>query len=109
MINCPICNNVLCNTYSGNVIHKQCIKIDHRILVTYIGNDLDNISYTYYILQNKYKTITWDYVDKDVFVGGGTLPFSSNTYHEIDLPWFDPDFSDIKKLKYNIKTYTILS
>lgn len=104
---CPICREPLLNDYQNIArgrtrLTKKCHKfLDHRITIR--ASDIDH-TYINWI------SIPWG--DKSVinwYYGTGRLLL--NTIEGIDyhIPFFEPDFSDFKKLKDKLKTYLVFS
>lgn len=107
-INCPICGDPMLNEFirgsSTSYINKRCMKrITHDILIREMPttNDIDFIS----LKIDHGAQIIWYFYTKSILV---------NTYYgdiikDLYIPWFEPDFSDIKKLLSKIKTYMVFS
>lgn len=104
--NCPICNSPYGNEFVGqynNTHIKRCQQINHNISLY----ARDNSIYKALLILRKTKTVTvvaWLYNDKAVRLQ--SIPqFSDYQY----LEWFEPDFSNYKKLMKKVKTYIAFS
>ena len=106
-INCPICNDPLVNDYDNIArgrtrLTKKCYKrIDHRITIRACDTNHDYINFISIPWGDK-SVINWYY---------GTGHVLLNTVEGVDyhIPWFEPNFSDYKRLKEKLKTYLVFS
>lgn len=102
--NCPVCGNTFVNDFSDRLcLHiKRCHQINHNINVTAKGSKVNRVS-----IVTKYPNgivVTWLYDDNIIRLQ--SVP-SFSAYHY--LKWFEPDFSDYKKLLKKLKTYITFS
>jgi hypothetical protein len=111
---CPACNKPMNNTFQKPLaglekeipsLIKTCISPGHHIsFLSHIANE-DQVSYAN-ILLKPCMLVIWDFNDKTVQINNDVSDGKSN---KMNLPWFEPDFSKIKKLVNKIKTYIMLS
>lgn len=102
---CPFCNDPLkYDEFPGIVETRLCNKrIDHNIkFISHIRSE--EIRAIHILLEPKTKkTMIWDFEDKEAKIR------KIGHLESIELPWFDPDLSDFKKLMKKIKTYAVFS
>ena len=108
-INCPICNSPLLNEYQNHItggveLRKKCLSINHQLFIR-ADQPYENIALL--SLRLGYNSfIYWDYENMDLqkscFILTEQKPI-------LTLPWFDPDFSNYKKLLNKIKLYCVFS
>jgi hypothetical protein len=105
-INCPVCRDPLVNdfvpTSKNNELHyKKCTKrLDHNI--SYLLDDIGALySVTITLNVGRILKACWVYDIHKLFV--------YDHIQRMELPYFDPDFSDYKKLTNKIKLYMLLS
>ena len=106
-VNCPICGDPLVNNYSDlpkgrERLTKKCSKrLNHNIMIRACDSNHDYIDWI---------SIPWN--DTDVinwYYGVGSLLLSTIKGVDYHIPWFEPDFSDFKRLKEKLKTYLVFS
>lgn len=106
---CPICHNVFVNDkiYSYHfkqTIHiKKCYsKLNHTLVITYDDNDIQEMLRAAVVMERGYNNsiyCSWSFVNK-------TITINNMKLH--DTCWFEPDFTNYKKLLNKVKTYITL-
>jgi hypothetical protein len=105
-VNCPICGGILLNEYTDQPSKyvrfiKICSKrINHNIQWEALDNSHDEL-YKIYVLLNNKPVGEWNVIYKyiNVYTPKG----------ELRIPYFEPDFSNYKRLIEKIKTYIVFS
>lgn len=107
---CPSCDGVLMINYFGSedqFLERSCkLKVDHKI--SFISKK-DGVVYRLDIcisIQDQLTAHFFPYIKAIRFDNkfNYSNPVSNNF-----LPWFEPDFSDYKKLIEKLKTYIVMS
>ena len=91
--------------YMGQNPTKHCsLKIDHKISFI-LSKDSETVKSLSLSLDINRKTqVSWMFDTKEIWI----IDVSPDTEKGIvTIPWFDPDFSDYKKLINKIKTYVL--
>ena len=106
-VNCPICNGPLINDYQNiargrtRLTKKCCKQVTHQITIRACDRDNDYIDWV---------SIPWGHTDViNWYYGSGRLLLNTIKGQDYHIPWFEPDFSDLKKLKEKLKTYLLFS
>ena len=105
---CPFCGDTLLNTFPpaedfNNQVTKYCNRrVIHKVTII-VEND-EVVTFSMSLEYNTKLQITWGFKSGKLWVWDDK-PFSPITY----LPFFDPDFSDYRKLVNKIKTYLVFS
>jgi hypothetical protein len=103
---CPICNKPMMNSYKLLVdgteqLILKCNGISHMIRFYSSTHDHDEVTWVSLLANNK--VIDWEPSIKRLGVS------DVKDENEIVIPYFEPDFSDYKKLLSKIKTYLVFS
>ena len=114
-VNCPKCHGVLKHDYAfigpnEEVLIRTCEQVSHyfKCVSDSQTNELQRV--TIRISTSPLIKVSWNIEDKKIIVNKGTLQEAlSNDGGEMQLPFFEPDFSDYNKLISKIKTYLIFS
>lgn len=108
-IKCLVCNDPLLNEYityhDGSQLSKSCIKkIDHHLVFHSYLRDHDRVLQIWSRLRNQTLKIIWT-------PDTSQLEYSSSSNYDklYNLPYFEPDFSNYKKLIEKIKLYLTFS
>jgi len=100
---CPICKNPFTNDFTGYASHiKRCSQVNHNFFIEAKDEKVHNIS-----IVTKYPdgtVVTWLYNLKVIRLH--SIPLCTGYQY---LEWFEPDFSNYKKLIKKVKTYIIMS
>ena len=109
---CPCCNDPLLNEFIPNYIgeckvRKSCLKVFGHKFVCMIGST-DIIETIGVELYNKTLVrVNWVFSTQQIIVTKGLL--KNKQYTIINLPYFEPDFSDYNKLIKKLRTYMVFS
>jgi hypothetical protein len=111
--NCPICNEIFLSESNLGYTHKTCDKkLDHVLKL-----HIDQINYDVYriwLQPNRQLpiAIVWGYrwnmpAQSRCFIEHSQdgLNWLDSTQTKYDIPYFEPNFSNYKKLKEKINTY----
>jgi hypothetical protein len=114
-INCPKCNGALLNEFKSttglNCLHKTCYtKLDHKIefiasIVDGSHNTTSSVCLDSFYLKGT--SIVWYPIMKSLWYFA--IPSTYGKRSDFEMPYFEPDFSDFKKLISKLKTYIIFS
>lgn len=105
-INCPICGGPMINDYDNVArdltrLTKTCSKrLDHSIKIRACDRDHNYINWI---------SILWGAGVINWYYGSGSLLLNTMKGVDYHIPFFEPDFSDFKKLKEKLKTYLLFS
>lgn len=110
-INCPICGDPLLNIFppaegigQPEQITKHCSRrVTHNLAMICDGDDVLSVSIG--INSTNQLQARWLFNLKEVWIWEG----QSSMPPDLRIPWFEPDFSDYKKLLNKIKTYVVFS
>lgn len=100
--NCPVCGHPFVNEFITKRLDrhfKKCAQINHDIC---ISSDYKNVNYISIVVKNI--VATWWY-EKNLLSVHSRIHDKSPQFIE----WFEPDFSDYKKLIRKLKTYIVFS
>lgn len=107
--NCLICNDPLLNTDVSDKItqvqrwQKSCSKyLNHSFFCQTYDEDIDYLSYVSFTTNYLECGCVWHPINKMFYINNKDVPSLWRT-----IPYFEPDFSDFKKLIDKIKTYVI--
>lgn len=112
-IKCPICHDAMLNTFicaDINLNVKKCYKHPDHYIKT-VANSFTEIIYEIQIKINN-NPLTWanwnfTYKRLYVFAGDSDADFFAKTPFMTELPWFEPDLNNYKKLVQKIHTYIV--
>lgn len=105
-IRCPICNDVMTTDYvihadKTQTLKKVCYKRpNHRISFFSLVKDHDSVDKMYWRYTNNTE-VEWRIADETARFYG--------VESSLSLPFFEPDFSDVSRLKQKVKTYILFS
>lgn len=104
-INCPLCGDPLINDERPiqNVCTKECRRrLSHILEIDYDTetDEVVNIVLTYD--RTTKSQVFWFYRSEEVTA-------ASAASKDLQLPWFEPDLSDLRKLVQKIKIYILFS
>lgn len=111
---CPKCHGVLKNEYAPigpneEILIRSCEKVDHTFKCTLSGNnEIQRI--TIRISTNPLIKVCWNIEDNKVIVSKGTvMEMLKKGGGDLELPFFEPDFTDYNRLVDKVKTLLIFS
>ena len=109
---CPCCGDILLISYidilgksEKDLLRKQCYKIDHKFHCIYDSDETILFTIGLEIDPSNGLSTSWNFNTKKINIYNPRKNFNSPLYNAI--PWFEPDFSDYKKLLNKLKTYVI--
>ncbi len=104
---CPICRGVMSNEYSGQRQQhfvKQCTKkVTHHIVFKADSENHDNVHYFFIALSGLSPGLRVFWYPENNHVLLDTFKSSER------LPYFEPDFTNYRKLISKLKTYILFS
>lgn len=112
---CPKCKGPLTNDFyedrKGNYFIKRCrTRPDHQFQCIFDENAPDLKSATVSISMNPLIRVAWRFDECTLSVARGSLEeIIRNNGQEEQLPFFEPDFSNYKKLINKLKLYVTFS
>lgn len=106
---CPICNDPMMNefipagfAYKVDYLKKSCSnKLNHKMIFQSRISGYNEVLKIGLHFVNMNRKIDWNFGKEEVTIYGGNSTLT--------IPYFDPDFSDIKKLYSKVKLYTTFS
>lgn len=120
-INCPVCGDPFVNhdnntpEYRGKISNKTCSRrLNHVLELSYDHNTDEVLSAHLTYDRTNMNYVVWFFDVHHVWVSKRVWIPKGNGFYEgeaknLQLPWFEPDFSNLKKLVQKIKTYVLFS
>lgn len=103
---CPICNSNMINEFivgkdRKESLRKLCsLRLSHQLIFTSVNNDYDLVDSLIFI--NVEFLVN--------FISGNSILIKNYVHKKtIVIPYFEPDFSNIKKMLNKIKLYSTFS
>lgn len=102
---CPVCGDIMLTEFEDRIVanpSKKCNKRLSHSIICYSDSNDDVSQIILRICSPSLTYVKWLFYGKYVRI-------EAENAQTIRLPWFDPDFTDYRKLLDKIKTYIIFS
>lgn len=110
-IRCPICDGIMAiefmNERRGGMYSKSCVKVSHNIYYISI-KDTEEVGHIGIHFDEKI-SVHWFPNQSDGSQALQIIKHGFGSQDSLYLPYFEPDFSNYKKLVEKIKTYLVFS
>lgn len=113
---CPKCGDPLVNDFlpsfpgTDDLLRKSCKKrLNHQFQCLIDQKDNSLHSVTVAISLNPLIRVAWYFKTREFLLATGTIEQVVANHSEVELPFFEPDFSDYDRLVAKVKTYVMFS
>jgi hypothetical protein len=111
LTHCPHCHEPLLNEHVyirhlGDVTKKSCsLKIDHRLYINTLSKSDELLEICITINMSDGTMAYWNFTKSTLWILNPRREVST----KIDIPFFEPDMSNYKKLVTKLKSYVLFS